>query len=246
MDEIRLWRRLDLPGHEIARLARRDHGWELSGTAIFTDGGDPCRLDYVIKCDAAWHTRSAVVSGMIGPRVVDLRVAIDEGRWRVDEVEQPAVAGCIDIDLGFSPSTNLLPIRRLALPPGAHADVRAAWLPFPALVFEPLPQVYRREGARSYRYESGGGTFVRMLQVDDSGFVISYPGIWEAEVQQAATAPPPAPSTLLRDAEAVRAALIAAAVGAYEDAAMRGLCDEGAFEAAVSAMRHLTLENVSK
>ena len=52
MDVVRLWRRLDLPGHEIARLARRDHGWELSGTALFTDGQEPCRLDYAVACDA--------------------------------------------------------------------------------------------------------------------------------------------------------------------------------------------------
>lgn len=33
-------------------------------------------------------------------------------------VDCPAVAGCTDIDLGFSPSTNLLPIRRLSLEVG--------------------------------------------------------------------------------------------------------------------------------
>jgi hypothetical protein len=37
--------------------------------------------------------------------------------------------------------------------------------------------------------------------------------------------------------EAVRDACIAAAVAAHEDAALSGLCPEGAFEAAVGAMR---------
>jgi hypothetical protein len=91
------------------------------------------------------------------------------------------VAGCIDIDLGFSPSTNLLPIRQLSLAVGEEAEVRAAWLPFPSLMFELFSQVYRREGARTYRYESGGGTFVRMLEVNAAGFVTSYPGLWQAE-----------------------------------------------------------------
>jgi hypothetical protein len=87
----------------------------------------------------------------------------------------------VDIDLGFSPSTNLLPIRRLALNVGEEAEVRAAWLPFPSLVFEVLPQVYRREGERTYRYESRGGAFVRVLEVNAVGFVTSYPGLWQAE-----------------------------------------------------------------
>jgi hypothetical protein len=42
-------------------------------------------------------------------------------------------------------------------------------------------------------------------------------------------------------AERVRAACIRAALDAYEDAAIRGLCPEGAWEAAVSAMRALDL-----
>ncbi|MDX1527473.1 MAG: acetyltransferase [Gammaproteobacteria bacterium] len=43
-------------------------------------------------------------------------------------------------------------------------------------------------------------------------------------------------------AEAVRAACIEAAVTGYDSAAMSGLCAEGAFEAAVSAIRMLDLK----
>jgi len=49
-------------------------------------------------------------------------------------------------------------------------------------------------------------------------------------------------ATNLRElGEAVRKACIAAALSGYEDAAIRGLCHEGAWEAAVSAMRGLDL-----
>ena len=182
MTDSILWRRLDLPGHEIGRVARRNDRWELLGTAIFAHERAPCKLDYVVVCDAGWRTRSARVSGTIGDREVDLSVSVDAGqRWLLNGTECPAVGGCVDIDLGFSPSTNLLPIRRLALKVGEKADVRAAWLPFPSLGFEALPQVYRREGERTYRYESGGGAFVRVLEVDAVGFVTSYPGLWQAE-----------------------------------------------------------------
>ncbi|HEX5574492.1 MAG TPA: hypothetical protein VFX42_01360 [Gemmatimonadales bacterium] len=43
------------------------------------------------------------------------------------------------------------------------------------------------------------------------------------------------------DAERIRAALIRAALDGYEQAALSGLCCEGAWEAAVSAMRRLEL-----
>ena len=45
-------------------------------------------------------------------------------------------------------------------------------------------------------------------------------------------------------AEQIRAALVGAALTAYEDAAIRGLCCEGAWEVAVDAMRSLDLSRV--
>lgn len=122
-----LWRRLDLSGHEICRLECHDKQWELSGTAIFLYEKDPCKLDYLVLCDSNWQTTSAQVKGMIGNREVKLDVTVDNNqRWRLNGEERPVVDGCIDIDLGFSPSTNLLPIRRLSLAIGEEAEVKAA------------------------------------------------------------------------------------------------------------------------
>lgn len=182
MTDIVLWRRIDLPGHEIGRIDSLEDGWTLAGTAVFAYEGRPCRLDYTVTCDPGWRTTSAGVAGSIGGRSVDLTVSVDRrGRWRLNDEVCEAVEGCIDIDLGFSPSTNLLPIRRLGLAVGEAAEVRAAWLPFPALALEPLAQTYRRESETTYRYESGGGRFVRTLEVNSAGLVIDYPGLWEVE-----------------------------------------------------------------
>lgn len=48
----------------------------------------------------------------------------------------------------------------------------------------------------------------------------------------------------LQLAEAVRAACLAAALESYEDASMRGLCHEGAWECAVGAIRTLNLQHL--
>lgn len=182
MSHTILWRRLDLPGHEVARLAQLDDDWELSGSAVFAHEQRPCALNYRIVCDAQWQTQAAYVSGIVGHEPVALHAEVSaQHRWRLNGVDQPALDGCVDLDLGFSPSTNLLPIRRLSLKRGESAEVRAAWLPFPALAFEVLPQVYRREDAMTYRYESGDGAFIRELKVNEAGFVTHYPGLWQVE-----------------------------------------------------------------
>ena len=177
-----LWRRLDQPGHDCARLVLHDSQWHLTGTAVFVELEHACRLDYRVVCDASWRTLSASVAGWLGHRAISVELRTDgRGRWRLNEVDWPAVTGCLDVDLGFTPATNMLPIRRLALPVGAEAPVRAAWLGFPALTLEPLDQVYRRRGETVYAYESDGGSFSAELRVDGDGFVTLYPELWEAE-----------------------------------------------------------------
>jgi uncharacterized protein len=135
-----------------------------------------------VICNADWQTRSASVSGWVGDETVCIDISVDEARrWRLNGVEVPAVEGCLDIDLSFSPSTNLLPIRRLRLNVGDEVAATAAWLRFPDFRLEPLTQSYRRISGAGYRYESGGGEFVAQLSVNEVGFVTSYPNLWVVE-----------------------------------------------------------------
>jgi hypothetical protein len=93
--------------------------------------------------------------------------------------EIASVAGCLDLDLAFSPSTNILPLRRLGLAAGESGEATAAWVRFPDLSVEPLPQRYTRLDERRVRYESRGGAFTAELEVDDLGLVVRYPPFWE-------------------------------------------------------------------
>lgn len=177
-----LWTRLDRPGHEAARLERRRIMWQLGGSAVFAEAAAPVLLHYEVICDDGWYTRRASVKGFVGKRRINLRIEVDrERQWTLNRIPQPAVAGCIDLDLNFSPSTNVLPIRRLALAVGEEATVNAAWLRFPSFELETLPQVYRRIGPELYEYESGGGGFKAELHVNEHGFPIDYAGVWRME-----------------------------------------------------------------
>ncbi|HYT31356.1 MAG TPA: putative glycolipid-binding domain-containing protein, partial [Thermoanaerobaculia bacterium] len=173
---------LDRPGHEAGRLVHAGSDWRLSGAAVFLHEGQGSRLDYEVVCDRGWHTRSGKISGWVGGDSIEIEIAVDSaGLWRLNGRDCPEVAGCIDLDLNFSPSTNLLPIRRLDLAIGQEAPVRAAWLRFPSFSLEPLDQLYRRLDGSRYRYESAGGEFAADLEVDASGFVTGYPGFAERE-----------------------------------------------------------------
>ena len=179
-DQSILWRRLDRPGHEFARVDSEDSSWRLTGAAVFAHEAQPCCLDYKIICNSAWRTVSCRVSGWLGDKSIEIDISVDDaGKWRHNGAECPSLSGCIDIDLNFSPSTNLLPIRRLDLAIGAEAEVSAGWLRFPSFTLERLDQRYRRIAAHTYHYESAGGSFVTELEVNSAGFATRYPNFSE-------------------------------------------------------------------
>jgi uncharacterized protein len=182
MSDSILWRGIYFGGHEATRLYQLDTEWCLEGTAVFSSENRTCLLSYMVLCDLSWRTVKGTVSGWLGNDNVNVDISVDvRHRWTLNGVEKPAVNGCVDLDLNFSPSTNLLPIRRLNLAVGQQAEVSAAWLRFPSFELEPLSQVYTRLDEVTYRYSSSGGKFVCDLTVNDAGFVTDYPGLWRAE-----------------------------------------------------------------
>ena len=104
-----------------------------------------------------------------------------KGGWTRDGAAVKALKGCIDVDLGCSPSTNTLPIRRLRLAVGATKTIQAAWVQFPSLEVVKAKQTYTRLDEFTYRYASG--TFEAELVVDEDGVVAQY-----AEWQRTAVA----------------------------------------------------------
>ena len=182
MSQSILWRSLHLRGHEACRLYQRGAEWHLEGTAVFSNDDRICRLTYLIVCDSSWNTLSGIVWGWVGEDDVKIEISVDPLRhWQLNGTRVSAADGCIDLDLNFSPVTNLLPIRRLNLEIGEAADVTAAWLQFPSFELKPLPQIYTRLDDFRYRYSSRDGEFVRDLTVNEAGFVTDYPGFWTAE-----------------------------------------------------------------
>jgi hypothetical protein len=180
-----LWRRLEPSGHDAAGVWEIEGGAELQGMAVFQDKAGPTALHYVVRCDREWRTSEASVEGWVGDRSVELLVQRSSaGDWILNHVTYPAVNGCIDLDLSFTPATNLLPLRRLDLAVNQTAEVRSAWLEWPAAVLTPLVQRYTRRSVAEYDYEAdlpGAEKFVAVLRVDPGGWVIEYDKLWRAE-----------------------------------------------------------------
>jgi hypothetical protein len=179
---VYIWRKLNGPGHDACQFISTAHGYELLGGSVFLESRQVHQLRYHVVADTSFLTQRASVDGFIGTTRVDLRIRVSaRGRWTVNGVDQPEPAGCPDLDLGFTPATNLLAVRRLRLPVGQEAQAPAAYLAFPQLKLTLLEQRYKRVSRTLYDYEVPRFGYREVLQISAKGAVIEYPKLFSLE-----------------------------------------------------------------
>ena len=175
----RLWKLIQGIGLERFELRPSDDGWILRGVILRVHERIPVETSYSICCDARWETVSAEIRLLDDAGERRLVVDAYKGKWLANGKSLPLPIHCVDIDLGWSPSTNTLPIRRLNLSVGAEREAVAAWVRFPELSVEPLDQQYKRLAHHAYLYSSDAGAFTAEIQVDDYGLVEEYKEGWK-------------------------------------------------------------------
>ena len=147
-----VWSGLDAPRMEIARV-------EVDGADLRADG---------TQIGVAYELRYRLGDGVLDLEIVGGRSA------RVGSGEADFV------DLGFSPLTNTLPILRDSLHRGGGPrDYVMALVDVPSLEVSRSEQRYERVGTNAIRFSSGD--FTAVLELDEDGFVLRYPGLAERQ-----------------------------------------------------------------
>lgn len=173
------WRRLDTDGLDACAICATSDGDSIKGTAIFTTDSRPTKMDYMVVCDHLWTSSLAVEHGFIGNEEWNCELYRDSmGYWIQNGSQIQGSQGWIDVDLGFTPATNIIALRRMALETGKTGQATAIWLDPDDWTLKPLYQTYFRKSAHVYTYASPTHRYEADLKVDESGMVQIYPGIW--------------------------------------------------------------------
>jgi hypothetical protein len=96
-------------------------------------------------------------------------VGLDEPGGSAD-----TLGDALDIDLALSPLTNWMPARRFT---EGSRDFLMAFVEVPSLRVIPDRQRYIWQRPGVVRYESIDGDFAADIELDEEGFVVSYPSI---------------------------------------------------------------------
>jgi uncharacterized protein len=176
-----LWHCARLASSDYASLRRVGDRFHLQGVAVLPLGDAPCRIDYHVLVDRAWLPLSteATITTPEGVQVMAL-VSDGAGRWTFNGEPVATLNGCRDLDLGWTPATNTIPIRRLDLQVGEQATIAAGWIRFPELDVVRSDQQYERLAADHWRYRSGPYDF-ELVTDPASGLVLTYgEDLWRA------------------------------------------------------------------
>jgi hypothetical protein len=126
---------------------------------------------YEVRLDPDWTFRALTLERNDG---LTLNLESDgKGNW-----SRPGFERCIDIDIGVTPFTNTLPIRRSRLEPGVPQSFFMAWVPLDSLEPYVDEQIYTRQDDTHVHYAAADGSFEADITVDADGFVVDYPGLF--------------------------------------------------------------------
>ena len=145
-------------------------------------GDVPCDIEYRMGVDTTTDTVHLEATIHANGHRREVVIDAKAGVWTIDGSIDEKLAGCTDLDLGWTPVTNGIAIRALGLEVGETAELNAAWFRFPELRLEPDGQRYTRETADRWRYQASGFDF--LLQADPvTGIVTRYgEDLWQSVV----------------------------------------------------------------
>lgn len=177
-----IWHCKSLESTEHFFLSERAGGYVLRGVTRLPLEDVPIEIRYVIDTDADWNTGGATVDVTTAGGTHHIDVEVSDGTWTIDGALVDALEGCEDIDLGWTPATNAVPMRRFHLDLGESATTRTALLRFPELVWEASEQTYTRIAENRWRYQST--TADHEIEVTPDGMVCRYGDLFWGSVER--------------------------------------------------------------
>ena len=138
------------------------------------------RVDYIIRTNEYWETIYVQLKTQLFNKRISICYESDgKGFWQKNGLPENHFRGCRDVDISLTPFTNTLPVRRLALPIKETHEITVLYFDILEQQTMPVRQKYTRLSKTQYRFENIPNDFEAIITMDENGFVVDYPGLYE-------------------------------------------------------------------
>lgn len=141
------------------------------------------RVKYDILLDKDWRTKSCSIESQINLEYKKNELVRHKEGWLLNGQIRTDFNECTDIDIPLTPLTNSLPVNRLKLDVGQEIEVTVIYIDLLEDTIKPVRQKYRRISSEIFKYENIPNDFEAEIKVDESGFVIDYPLLFQRKVK---------------------------------------------------------------
>ena len=185
-----LWTGIEYYSLENCLVQSSPSGVKIQSTIIGLYEDEIYHAEYTLHTNSQWLTTMASIVCRHADVIQTLQLHRNpDGNWQLNGNEIPALNDCMDIDIPITPFTNSLPINRLGLNMGETKEISVVYLDLLAESMRPVRQQYSRKSEFIYHYENVPNDFEADVEVDDHGFVITYPGLFSRKAIQTSKYP---------------------------------------------------------
>lgn len=179
MQKIIVWKNSTINTTEFVSIEKEEMT-TVKGYITGEGFGKPWLVRYTLTLNPRWEAQTVFIEVMSEQNYTIELYKNDLQQWLNEKGEHlEAFDGCVDVDISFTPFTNSLPINRLQLTKGEGQNISVVWVDIKNGDVKRVKQRYLNKGSKIYKYENEHSGYISELIVDDEGYVIDYPGIWQ-------------------------------------------------------------------
>ncbi|MGN7787342.1 putative glycolipid-binding domain-containing protein [Niabella sp. 22666] len=142
--------------------------------------------DYVVRYRAEitkdWTVTTFHIISEVNGSVQEISGTKENSSWIINGEPDTRFTDFSFIDISLSPFTNTLPINNLDMAVGGEQEITVIYIDILEEEIRPTRQRYSKISEATYRYENVYDDFRANIRVDEEGFVLFYPGLFERSV----------------------------------------------------------------
>lgn len=175
-----IWKGRNDESLENCNVLTNDEGFEVNSTVSITLDETICDIGYFIQTGKNWKSRYCKITSCEDENTKTLELRrLPENRWEINGKHDRAFDGCDAIDISITPFPNTLIINRKAMEQEESFEVKMIYIDAIKMECEPIDARYTKLTDREYEYENLTTGFNVVLDVDEEGFVVNYPGFFK-------------------------------------------------------------------
>jgi len=174
-----LWQGIAFPSLEYFSIQENEDYHVVASKIIGSYQQKIYSASYRLIINKQWEINEFFIDSEVNAVKNTLTGRKTDTNWEINHSVDPNFKGFQYIDISLTPFTNTLPINNLQLKIGDSKEIDIIYIDLINSDIKPVQQRYTRTDLHEYLYENIVSDFTAHIQVDESGLVLTYPGLFE-------------------------------------------------------------------